>query len=240
MKFQFPQSQQLGRNQLLAIGGGLLVVAAAAGFYFFYKPGGEPAAEAAPAFSAAQAKARRDSLIKARQAGAAGAVAQSGKAKDSAGKAVLAKDSAARLAKPAAAAKDSAAAAPAARTVAAKDSAAKPAADSAAIVVQRESFEFNPESRRDPFVSLMASEDLRPAVSDLRLSGILWHPTRPIAVLRDISMKDQQYRVTVGSALGRMRVTQIRPRAVIFTIEEFGFNRRDSLILGDTTQVRAR
>jgi hypothetical protein len=33
-----------------------------------------------------------------------------------------------------------------------------------------------------------------------------------------------------------MRVAQIKPRAVIFTIEEFGFNRQDSLVLADSTK----
>ena len=40
--------------------------------------------------------------------------------------------------------------------------------------------------------------------------------------------------------LGRMRVANIKPKAIIFTIEEFGFNRQDSLLLGDTTRVRRR
>jgi hypothetical protein len=41
-------------------------------------------------------------------------------------------------------------------------------------------------------------------------------------------------------ALGRLRVALIKRRSVIFNIEEFGLNRQDSLILGDTTKVRAR
>ncbi|MHB1073100.1 MAG: hypothetical protein ACYC3Q_09795 [Gemmatimonadaceae bacterium] len=108
------------------------------------------------------------------------------------------------------------------------------------IVVMREDFAYEPAGRRDPFLSLMGTEDIGPAVADLILTGILWHPTRPVAVIRQTTGEKQQYRVTIGSVLGRMRVTQIKPKTVIFTIEEFGFNRRDSLILGDTTQVRAR
>lgn len=87
----------------------------------------------------------------------------------------------------------------------------------------------------------MESKDVRPASNDVRLTGILWHPSRPVAVLRDITnAKAQQYRVTIGSLLGRMRVLEIQPRKVIFTIEEFGYSRRDSLILGDTTAMRVR
>ena len=246
MKFQFPSSPQVDRRQLM-IGGGALaaIVLAALAYFLYFRPAEEPAVAEGP--TPAQLTARRDSIIAARTAATQAAVAQAGNAKDSAGAAGKAAKGAALKGGPVTkAARDSAAkvaAAPAAP--AAKDSAAtvgaKPAVkdSSAGVVVMRESFEFEAGGRRDPFVSLMASEDLRPAVTDLRVAGILWHPTRPVAVLRELT-GGAQYRVTVGSALGRMRVTQIRPKAVIFTIEEFGFNRRDSLILGDTTQVRAR
>ena len=106
--------------------------------------------------------------------------------------------------------------------------------------VMRESFDYSRETRRDPFVSLMTTSDLRPTLSDLRLTGILYDLSgrRPVAVLRDIA--GGQWRVTTGMTLGRMRVMQIKPKTIIFTIEEFGFNRQDSLVLGDTTRVRHR
>lgn len=105
--------------------------------------------------------------------------------------------------------------------------------------IMREAYDYDAEGRRDPFFSLMGSADLRPTVTDLKLTSVLYHPTRPIAVMRDITT-NTQYRVTLGSTLGRMRVILIRPRVVIFTIEEFGLNRQDSLFLGDTSKVRAR
>jgi hypothetical protein len=105
--------------------------------------------------------------------------------------------------------------------------------------IMREAYDYDAGGRRDPFFSLMGSADLRPTVTDLKLTGVLYHATRPIAILRDITT-NTQYRVTLGSQLGRMRVVLIRPRVVIFTIEEFGLNRRDSLFLGDTSKVRAR
>jgi hypothetical protein len=126
--------------------------------------------------------------------------------------------------------------------------AARPAAPAAAsrpsmdtsTDVMRESFDYTRDTRRDPFVSLMTTSDLRPTLSDLRLTGILYDLSgrRPVAILRDIA--GGQWRVTTGMTLGRMRVAQIRPKAIIFTIEEFGFNRQDSLVLGDTTRVRHR
>jgi hypothetical protein len=100
--------------------------------------------------------------------------------------------------------------------------------------IMREVFQYSSEGRRDPFFSLMATGDLRPMLSDLRLTTILYDLSgrRPVAVMNDVST-NQQYRVTTGMMLGRMRVTQIRPRKVIFAIDEFGFSRADSLVLVD-------
>jgi hypothetical protein len=112
--------------------------------------------------------------------------------------------------------------------------------DSAPPRVLRESFDYARDSRRDPFISLMTTNDLRPTLTDLKLTGILYDlaARRPVAVLRDVA--GGQWRVTTGMTLGRMRVAQIKPKVIIFTIEEFGFNRQDSLVLGDTTRVRSR
>lgn len=121
---------------------------------------------------------------------------------------------------------------------------AKPATTAAGsnvdATVMRETFDYARDTRRDPFVSLMTTSDLRPTLTDLRLTGILYDLSgrRPVAILRDIA--GGQWRVTTGMTLGRMRVAQIKPKTIIFTIEEFGFNRQDSLLLGDTTRVRHR
>ena len=64
--------------------------------------------------------------------------------------------------------------------------------------------------RRDPFVSLMNTEELRPLLGDLKLVAIALDPTgrNSVAVLRDMSTKEQ-YRVKVGQEIGRMRVAAI-------------------------------
>ena len=102
------------------------------------------------------------------------------------------------------------------------------------LTLQREVFDYDPSGRRDPFVSLMASGELRPIISDLQLKSIIYDATgrNSVAVLRDAQTKDQ-YRVRVGQTLGRMRVTAIRPREVVFTIDEFGFNRQEVLTYSD-------
>ena len=116
--------------------------------------------------------------------------------------------------------------------------------DTAAVpsVMMREEYAYSRDGRRDPFYSLLATSELRPTIGDLRLTGILFDRAgnRSVATLRDVSANNVQYRVFVGSTLGRMRVAAIRMKAVIFTIDEFGTSRQDSLYLGDSTRTRAK
>lgn len=107
--------------------------------------------------------------------------------------------------------------------------------------VTREVFAYEAEGRRDPFFSLILTEDLRPLLSDLKLVGILYEASgrRSVAIMRDV-LTNAQYRVNAGMTLGRMRVAQIKPRVVIFTIDEFGLSRQDSLFLVDSTKVRIK
>jgi Tfp pilus assembly protein PilP len=116
------------------------------------------------------------------------------------------------------------------------------AADSAGqMVLNREVFDYNAAGRRDPFVSLLTTSDLKPLLSDLRLVGVLTDISgrNSVAILRDISSKEQ-YRVKVGQTLGRMRVSRIEPKSVVFTVEEFGFSRQEILVMGDSTQARSQ
>jgi hypothetical protein len=107
--------------------------------------------------------------------------------------------------------------------------------------IMRETFDYDASGRRDPFVSLLTTNELRPSMSDLRLTGILFDQAggHSVATLRDLGT-NAQYRVTVGSALGRMRVSAIRTKTVLFTIEEFGSSRQDSLVMGDSTKARVK
>ena len=108
-------------------------------------------------------------------------------------------------------------------------------------IIMRESYDYSRDGRRDPFVSLLTTSELRPAMSDLRLTGILFDNSgsHSVATLRDVGT-NELYRVTTGSPLGRMRVTAIRLKTIVFTIDEFGTTRQDSLVLGDSTKVRGK
>lgn len=108
------------------------------------------------------------------------------------------------------------------------------------ITIEREAFTYSGSGRRDPYKSLMSSSDVRPLLSDLRLTAVAFDPVgnNSVAILRD-SYSKTQYRVRVGQQLGRLRVSGIRQKAVQFTIDEFGFNRQETLPLSsDTTKVR--
>jgi hypothetical protein len=118
--------------------------------------------------------------------------------------------------------------------------AATPPADSVSTVsFNREVFQYDPAGRRDPFVSLVRSSEIRPTISDLRLTTIAFDPLgqNSVAVLRDLGTKEQ-YRVKVGTPLGRMRVVRIDPKVVTFALEEFGYSRQETLAIGDTTIKR--
>jgi hypothetical protein len=108
------------------------------------------------------------------------------------------------------------------------------------ITIQREVFDYDRSGRRDPYKSLMSSSDVRPLLSDLRLTAVAFDPdgNNSVAILRD-SYSKQQYRIRVGQQLGRLRVAAIHQKTVQFSIEEFGFNRQETLALAsDTTKVR--
>src|SRR5437763_13535899 len=114
---------------------------------------------------------------------------------------------------------------------AARDTAAS--ADSArATTLSREVYAYE-GGGRDPFLSLLKSGDIRPLLADLKLVGIYYdsrYPARSVAVLRDIT-NSKLYRVKSGDIIGRLRATAIRPREIVFTVQEFGLERQESLQL---------
>lgn len=104
------------------------------------------------------------------------------------------------------------------------------------VVIEREVFTYYGGGRRDPFVSLLTSGELRPLISDVRLTTIAFDPEgqTSVAVLRNVET-GEQYRVQIGSTLGRMRVALIEPRSVTFSINEFGYSRNETLTLNDSS-----
>jgi hypothetical protein len=120
---------------------------------------------------------------------------------------------------------------------------APPADTTPRVLINREIFQYDGDGRRDPFVSLLTTSDLRPLLADLKLVAVAYDPRgqNSVAVLRDPTSKTQ-YKVKVGQTIGRMRVAAIQEKAVIFTIEEFGYSRQELLPIQppDSSKMRLR
>lgn len=109
----------------------------------------------------------------------------------------------------------------------------------AEVTFNREVFAYTKGNRRDPFTTMITSSDLRPVITDLKLVTVIRsaNAAASVAIMRDLTT-NEQYRVRVGQTLGRMRVAQIQQRAVVFTIEEFGYNRQEVVSMDDSTRAR--
>lgn len=111
------------------------------------------------------------------------------------------------------------------------------------VTVMREAFTYAVDDRRDPFVSLMLSGELRPIITDLVLTGVIFDESpggrRSIALLTDNST-GEKYGVRIGQTLGRMRVARITRETVTFDIDEFGLSRSETLAISKTAAPAAR
>ena len=96
----------------------------------------------------------------------------------------------------------------------------------------RETFAYS-GSIRDPFNSLLNMAKSGPEVADLQLVGIYQNmrvPSGSVAVFRE-KEGGKRHKLRAGDQLGRSRVVQIRERDVVFMIEDFGFERQETLSL---------
>ena len=87
---------------------------------------------------------------------------------------------------------------------------------------------------RDPFASLMNKDKSGPEIGDLDLVGVyldLRTPSNNVVVLREKATTGKRHKMRVGDQLGRSRLTQIRARDAVFTIQDFGFERQETLSL---------
>ncbi len=123
------------------------------------------------------------------------------------------------------------AAAPA-RGDSAKGAAASQGGGKGTVTFYREEFAYTRQDRRDPFLSLMATGEVRPMLSDIAVIGLIYSaaPSRSVAVLID-GTTGETYRVKAGQTLGRMKVVKIDQRSVTLQVDEFGFSRQETLPL---------
>jgi len=115
---------------------------------------------------------------------------------------------------------------------AAVDSAEADSIRQAEMRLSRETFSYGGGSR-DPFSSLLNLRSSGPEISDLQLVGIYLDPDRPsnsVALLRERGT-GRPHKLRVGDEVGRGRLSQIRRTDVVFTIEDFGFERQETIAL---------
>ena len=127
----------------------------------------------------------------------------------------------------------SAAGAPAPVAPRPEDTAAADSLTSSEASMLRETFAYA-GAPRDPFASLIKTAHAGPELGDLQLVGIyedLRYSGNSIAILREKNKEAKRHKLRVGDQLGRLRVTQIRPKEVVFTIQDFGYERQETLSL---------
>ena len=115
----------------------------------------------------------------------------------------------------------------------AEDSMARPGSD-----VLREAYSYG-GGTRDPFQSLVNNKDSGPELSDLQLVGVyqdVRSAANSVAIVKD-KKSTKRYKLRTGDQVGRLRVAQIRPKDVVFTIEDFGFERQETLSLRKLEEV---
>ena len=100
------------------------------------------------------------------------------------------------------------------------------------IEVMRETFAYA-GATRDPFASLINSPKNGPEIADLDLVAVyqdLRTPSNSVVVLRE-KVSAKRHKMRVGDQLSRARLVQIRPRDAVFMIQDFGFERQETLSL---------
>ena len=100
------------------------------------------------------------------------------------------------------------------------------------IEVMRETFAYA-GGTRDPFASLINADATGPEFADLELVGVyqdLRYADNSLVVLREkVTLK--RHKMRVGDQVGRARLVQIRPKDAVFRIQDFGFERQETLSL---------
>lgn len=113
-----------------------------------------------------------------------------------------------------------------------RDSGAAPQGEMTEAEVLRETFAYG-GGARDPFGSLINTKSAGPELIDLQLVGIyqdMRSSANSVAVLRE-KQSGKRHKLRTGDQIGRLRVAQIRNKDVVFTVEDFGFERQETLSL---------
>ena len=94
----------------------------------------------------------------------------------------------------------------------------------------RETYSYGGGSR-DPFASLLEGTNVGPEIADLDVVAIYYQersPAMSVAVLKD-RVTGKRYTVREGERVGRSRVSDIKPKDVTFTFDDYGTQRQVTL-----------
>lgn len=127
--------------------------------------------------------------------------------------------------------------APGSGQAAAAKGAEAPKTGKAPMTFYREEYAYSDDGRRDPFMSLLATSEIRPLLADLVLIGVIYDLAgrNSVASLLDAT-SGETYRVKAGNILGRMKVAKIGQESITLNIDEFGFSRQETLLLNRTSR----
>jgi hypothetical protein len=104
--------------------------------------------------------------------------------------------------------------------------------------VLRESFSYSGSSR-DPFVSVVSQGNTGPDIGDMVLVTVIADSRsarNSVAVLRE-KAGPRRWRVKVGDRIGTATVSLITQRDVTFSVQDFGFERQETLSLRNKPEV---
>ncbi|HET9985554.1 MAG TPA: hypothetical protein VFQ38_18275 [Longimicrobiales bacterium] len=100
------------------------------------------------------------------------------------------------------------------------------------LVFDREVFSYPGEGRRDPYTSIVGQADNGPLFENLSLRGIIYAPAtgQSLVLLADTTAK-KVYRARRGDVLGNARLLDVSQTRVIFSVDNFGVVRQETLEL---------
>lgn len=100
-------------------------------------------------------------------------------------------------------------------------------------VQEYEIADYGDDGRRDPFSPLHVEglrDSLAPRFEELTLKGVfLGSPGNSLVVLEDLNYRGWFLRV--GDWIANARLIEILPEAAVFEVDEYGFTRREVLLL---------
>lgn len=98
------------------------------------------------------------------------------------------------------------------------------------LIFEREIFTYPAENRRDPFKPI-GQDVIGPLFEDLSLRMIIFSevPNQSVVVVADRAKKT--YRLRRGETIGNAMVTQITSTRVVFTVDDYGNRRQETLDL---------